>query len=134
MAKKSKGGNRGNGSGKNSQHTIRNNTKRKLRITGTTGASGKTSAAVLIVMPGQPQGILDTLTEKFPLSVEAITGKYLNFQSMKIEEMLERIHQFFKTMNITFELPKGSKDVVVIRELLTGPLERAEADLGNLAW
>ncbi len=127
MAKNSKSGNKGRRDSKG-PHTIRNTT-RKIKATPKSGA-------IALVMFESPESInlLDTLKEKFPLAVEAITGKFINFQAMKFDEMLSRIQVFFKTMNITFELPKGSKDVSVIRELLTGPLERAETDLGNLVW
>ena len=134
MGKKSKGGNRANSSGKKGQHTIRNKTSRKI-VKGTAGgASAKSGASIMVVMPGQSVNLLDTLKKKFPLAVEAITGKYIDFQNMKFEDMMARIEQFFKTMNITFELPKGNKDVSVIREMLSGPLERAETDLAHLAW
>jgi hypothetical protein len=127
MAKGSKGGNRG-------QHNIRSSISRRV-IKTTNGTDSKSSSTVtMVVMPGQQVNLLDTLKERFPLAIEAIIGKYINFQNMKFDDMLARIEQFFKTMNITFELPKGNKNVSVIRELLTGPLQRAETDLGNLVW
>jgi hypothetical protein len=127
MSKKSKGGNTGKRDGKG-HYTIRSTT-RKNKVT---PKSGET--ALVMLQSPSPINLLDSLKEKFPLAIEAITGKFINFQAMKFDEMLSRIQVFFKTMNITFELPKGSRDVSVIRELLTGPLERAETDLGNLVW
>ncbi|MEI8223680.1 MAG: hypothetical protein WCG20_01000 [bacterium] len=127
MGKNSKGGNKGRRDSKG-PHTIRNTT-RKIRATPKSGA-----VTLVMFQSPEPINLLDTLKEKFPLAIEAIIGKFINFQAMKFEEVISRIQVFFKTMNITCEFPKGVKDVVVIHELITGPLERAETDLANLSW
>lgn len=77
------------------------------------------------------------MKKKFPLAVESLKGNFINFESMAFEQVVERCTVFFRTMEIAFDEPLGKKEeqrIAALQDLLVPALERAEADLAELAW